>query len=256
MADELAEARVLAERGEAKAALGLLERVRREAFDTERLSELERVLVLTVLIYRQTEGKRHSEAGRLGFQTQQNIRSLGRKLALAEGREWVDPFAPPAGGSTVASGRTSGTAPVESPRRDRWGERPWAPWAFGVWLLVIAGTAAAMGTINSAPGYVIPGSTWAVEAALAGLSFGFLAGVFMPRAPWRGDACVVSLAGSVLYSLAYEVAAAVGHGGGSAGGAGLVFIVVTVTCAVPMIIAATLGYTLQAALLPVTRLFR
>jgi hypothetical protein len=92
LADELGQARALVEGGESKAALKLLERVRREALAGDYASELESVLAAAAFIYRRTEGKQQSEAGRLAFSTEQNIRFVGRKRALAEGREWVDPF--------------------------------------------------------------------------------------------------------------------------------------------------------------------
>ena len=72
---------------------------------------LEQVLGLARRVYWQTEGARsdepelarlflgktgaleHNAAGRLAFSAQQDIRFVGQQQALAEGREWVDPFA-------------------------------------------------------------------------------------------------------------------------------------------------------------------
>jgi hypothetical protein len=95
LVDELAEVRALAERGEMKAALKQGERVRRSALAAEDVPVLEQVLVLARLVREQTDGKRHHEAGRLAYSARENIRSVGRKQALAEGREWIDPFQAP-----------------------------------------------------------------------------------------------------------------------------------------------------------------
>jgi hypothetical protein len=115
LADDLAGAQALAEQGELKGALKLAERVRVRALAAEDVLVLERVLELARGVYWQTEAARsdepelawlfsgetgpreHNAAGRLAFGAQQNIRFVGRKRALAEGREWVDPF-----GGTVA----------------------------------------------------------------------------------------------------------------------------------------------------------
>ena len=102
LGDELADARALVERGEAKAALKLLERVRQESLAGEHLAEVQEVAAVAALIHRQTTGKRQTEAGGLAFNAQQNIRVLEQRQALADGREWVDPF-PPVGRSLAAS---------------------------------------------------------------------------------------------------------------------------------------------------------
>ena len=94
--DALDDARTLVEQGDTKAALKLMEQVRTESVAGERLSALEEVLALAAMIHRQTTGKRQSEAGRLAFSVQQDVRSLRRAWAEAEGREWVDPYPPAA----------------------------------------------------------------------------------------------------------------------------------------------------------------
>jgi len=112
-------------------------------------------------------------------------------------------------------------------------------------LLAIAEVAAAFGTFNSAPHHEIPAGTWAAEAALSGLGFGLLLGAFMPEPPWRGEARVLAPAGSAVYALSYEIAAVVGYGGGDSGGAGLVFLVIMITCIAPMMIASGVAYRLR-----------
>ena len=57
---------------------------------------LEHVLDLARLVREQTDGKRSHEAGRLAYSARENIRLVGRKQSLAEGREWIDPFQAPA----------------------------------------------------------------------------------------------------------------------------------------------------------------
>jgi hypothetical protein len=140
--------------------------------------------------------------------------------------------------------------PVPPPRhRDEpskwWIEWRWAPWAFAAWLLAIAGTAAALGTIDSAPGQDIPAHTFTVDAALAGLGFGLLFGLSLPRGLWQGRRWLAALAvGSGIYALSYFIAAAVGYGDGDnsdSGGMGLVFVYLAVVCFGPMLAAAALG---------------
>jgi hypothetical protein len=118
LAEGLAHARALVEQGEVKAALKQAERVRRAALAAEDVPVLEQVLGLARLVREQTDGKRHHEAGRLAYSARENVRFVGRKQALAEGREWIDPFqtpplaaasdAPPL--SEAAGGKTA-TAP-------------------------------------------------------------------------------------------------------------------------------------------------
>jgi hypothetical protein len=118
LAEGLAHARALAEQGDVKAALKQAERVRRAALAAEDVPVLEQVLRLARLVREQTEGKRRQEAGRLAYSARENIRFVGRKQALAEGREWIDPFqAPPLAAASGAQplfeavGGKIGTAP-------------------------------------------------------------------------------------------------------------------------------------------------
>lgn len=103
--------------GEVEAALKQAERVRRTALAAEDVAVLEQVLALARLIGERTDGKRHHEAGRLAYSARQNIRYVGRKQALAEGREWIDPFPPPSAAlgaqplSDTVGGKTD-TAPL------------------------------------------------------------------------------------------------------------------------------------------------
>jgi hypothetical protein len=125
--------------------------------------------------------------------------------------------------------------------RDWWFEWPRAPWALGAWLLAIAGVAAACGAINSAQHHqLIPTGTWAAEAALSGVGFGILLGLFMPERPWRGEALVIPSGGSAVYALGYLIALYIVYRGNHAPdnsdhNYGLVFVVFMITCLVPMI---------------------
>jgi hypothetical protein len=245
LTEELADAQALGERGEVKAALKQAERVRRAALTAEDVPVLEQVLALARFVRERTEGKRHYEAGRLAYSARENIRFVGRKQALAEGREWVDPYRAPRPAAAPGT-------PSRDPGQSWWVEWSWAPWAFAVWLLAIAGTAAALGTIATAPGQEIPPSTWATDAAITGLGFGLLLGLFLPRPLWRGGRWLVPLAvGSGTYALAYVIAHAVGYGGGDesdTGGIGLVLLVFTVVCLGPMVIAAALGALIRVTI--------
>jgi hypothetical protein len=134
------------------------------------------------------------------------------------------------------------------PNRDWWVEWPWAPWALGAWLLAIAGVAAACGAINSAQHHhLIPTGTWAAEAALSGLLFGLLLGLFMPERPWRGEALVIPSGGSAAYAVSYLIALSIGYRGAdnSDHNYGLAFVVFMITCLAPMIVASVIGYSLR-----------
>ena len=67
------------EQGDLKAALKLLERERRAALARGDLAAVEEVLDAAKTVYHRAEGKRQSEAGRIAFAAQQNIRQLGRQ---------------------------------------------------------------------------------------------------------------------------------------------------------------------------------
>jgi WD40-like Beta Propeller Repeat len=120
----LAEARALAERGEAKAALKLADDVRARALVAGDLQTLEEVLALARSVHGATTGKPQQQAMRLAFSAQQNIRFVGRKQALAAGREWIDPYATPGDRAGSAQAPSACTAakrrsrfPFGDPRR-------------------------------------------------------------------------------------------------------------------------------------------
>jgi hypothetical protein len=82
----------LVERGELKQALKALERERRDAVARGDAASVEDVFRAVKLVYGRADGKRRSEAGRISFAAQQNMRFLGRQAAIASGAEWSDPF--------------------------------------------------------------------------------------------------------------------------------------------------------------------
>src|SRR5690349_18226566 len=97
----------LIQQAEPKAALKLLQRVRREALSGGDIASLHEVLAAARLVHASGDQKQRNEAVRIANAAQQNIRFLGRKAALAAGEEWVDPFAPT---------RPPGAAPPREPR--------------------------------------------------------------------------------------------------------------------------------------------
>ena len=82
----------LVERGELKQALKALERERREAVARGDAASVEDVFRAIKLVFERADGKLRSEAGRISFSAQQNMRFLGRQAAIAAGEEWSDPF--------------------------------------------------------------------------------------------------------------------------------------------------------------------
>jgi hypothetical protein len=93
----------LLQHGDPRAAVKLLESLRREGFAGEDIVSLQDVLAGTRLVHAQSEQKQRNKAVQIANAAQQNIRFLGRKAALAAGEEWVDPFAP----ATVATAARS-----------------------------------------------------------------------------------------------------------------------------------------------------
>jgi hypothetical protein len=155
-------------------------------------------------------------------------------------------------GAGDVHGKVGRSTQSPQPNRDWWLEWPWAPWALGAWLLAIAGVAAACGAMNVAQHHhFVPTGTWAAEAALSGLGFGILLGLFMPERPWRGEALAIPSGGSAVYAVSYLIAAYIVYRGGdhppdnSDHNYGLVFVVFMITCLVPMIVASVIGYGLR-----------
>ncbi len=218
---ELADARALIERGEAKAALKPLERVRRESLAAGRVEELEEVLALAALVYGRTEGKRQGEAGRLAFSAQQNIRFLGRRAALAQGREWVDPFAPAPGSRVAARTGTSPRPgfPFGDPRRFRslfLALLATLGGFFAVWMLAVLVIAGSSGPLPTQATYQLvvvsligaellafvltAGGWWRARRRYPVSERGRISRVFV-----SGGVIVLVLLSAVLFGIAYNV---------------------------------------------------
>jgi hypothetical protein len=134
---ELVQARALVERGEVKAALKRAERVRRLALDAEDLPVLNRVLGLAGLVYEQTDGKWHEEAGRLAYCARQNIRFIERKQAFEEGSDWLDSFVLPAARQVAGSDATGRGSRRLGVRFPKYKGRVWLTWGVVTVLLVV-----------------------------------------------------------------------------------------------------------------------
>lgn len=124
----------LLQQGEQKHALRVLDSMRREALSGGDIASLQEVLAGARAVHARSEQRERNEAVRVMNAAQQNIRFLSRKLALAAGQEWVDPFASPAtpGASEMVG---SGSA---SPS-----DNEWLSSRLGTWAGLLVGTLAA-----------------------------------------------------------------------------------------------------------------
>jgi hypothetical protein len=196
-----ARAEQLANGGDAKAALKLLEQERRRALGSEDVEGLRRVLESARAMHGRAEQGERNRAVRVINAAQQNIRFLTRKQALAAGQEWVDPFASDSS-SRVAATPNVGARGIRG-RRVRWG-------ALAVWAILMFGTAWALGGASGSP------AIWFGVDAGSGAIFGVLFVLFVCRRGEtdRGFMDVVGflVGGAVLYSAVYGIAIiAAGH---------------------------------------------
>jgi hypothetical protein len=83
----------LVEQGDFERALELLERERKGALSRGDAASMESVFAAVKLVHARAHGTQQSQADRISFAAQQNIRYLGRQAALTAGEEWIDPFA-------------------------------------------------------------------------------------------------------------------------------------------------------------------
>ena len=187
LAEELAEARALVEQGEVKAALKLLERIRRVSLAEEQVPALEEVLALGEVISRGAEGKLHDEAERLLYSARQNTRFIGYKQALAEGREGgVDWFAPPIDRPVSVSDATVGSGRRLGLRRPRYERRVWLKW-LGLTVLVFVPAGALLGLLMPVLEYGVfprvepPPADWDSPRELAKM---VPVGIWLVVVPW------------------------------------------------------------------------
>ena len=187
--EELAEARALVERDEARAALKLLERIRRVSLAEEQVPALEQVLALGELISRGAEGKLQDEAERLLYSARQNIRFIGYKRALAEERGGgVDWFEPPIGRPVSVSDATVGDGDRLGWRRPRYERRVWLKW-LGLTVLVFVPAGALFGLLMPVLEYGVfprvepPPANWDSPGELAKM---VPVGIWLLVVPWTG----------------------------------------------------------------------
>jgi hypothetical protein len=128
----------LLQQGEPKAALKLLESVRRDALSGEDIALLQEVLAGTRVVYAHADQRRRNEAGRIANAAQQNIRFIEQKQTLAGGSDWFDSFVLPAArlvaGSDDAAGRGGGRLGVRFPK---YAGRVWLTWVALTVLVVV-----------------------------------------------------------------------------------------------------------------------